>query len=133
MSTTFTWAIANLERETSDGYVFTSHYTISANDGTYSSGAYGSVGFQRPESLIPFDDLTEELVIAWTKEAIGGDEKVAEIVRMLFHYLGDELFYRGVDLYLRQWDGKAATIENFIAALSEAGQKNLDQFFKFVY
>jgi len=79
MSTTFTWAIANLERETSDGFVFTSHYTISADDGTYRSSAYGSVGFQRPESLIPFDDLTEELVIAWTKEAIGGDEKVAEI------------------------------------------------------
>jgi hypothetical protein len=79
MSTTFTWAIANLERETSDGYVFTAHYTVSANDGTYSAGAYGSVGFQRPESLIPFDDLTEELVVAWTKEAIGGDEKVAQI------------------------------------------------------
>ena len=79
MSTTFTWAIANLERETSDGYVFTAHYTVSANDGTYSSGAYGSIGFQRPESLIPFDDLTEELVVAWVKEAIGGAEKVTEI------------------------------------------------------
>ena len=79
MSTTFTWAIANLERETSDGYVFTAHYTISANDGTYSAGAYGSVGLERPESLIPFDDLTEEVVIDWVKEAIGGEEKVTEI------------------------------------------------------
>jgi hypothetical protein len=79
MSTTFTWAIANLDRETSDGYVFTAHYTISANDGTYSAGAYGSIGFERPESLIPFDDLTEELVVSWVKEAIGGEEKVTEI------------------------------------------------------
>jgi hypothetical protein len=79
MSTTFTWAIANLERETQDGYVFTAHYTISANDGTYSAGAYGSVGFERPESLIPFDDLTKEVVIDWVKEAIGGEEKVTEI------------------------------------------------------
>ena len=79
MSTTFTWAIANLERETSDGYVFTAHYTVNANDGTYSAGAYGSVGFERPDVLIPFDDLTEELVIGWVKEAIGGDEKVTEI------------------------------------------------------
>ena len=79
MSTTFTWAIANLERETSDGYVFTAHYTISANDDTYSAGAYGSVGFERPESLIPFDDLTKEIVIDWVKEAIGGEEKVTEI------------------------------------------------------
>ena len=79
MSTTFTWKIANLERETADGFVFTSHYTVNANDGTYSAGAYGSVGFERPESLIPFDDLTKEVVIDWVKEAIGGEEKVTEI------------------------------------------------------
>jgi len=77
--TVFTWAIANLERETEDGFVFVAHYTINANDGTYSSGAYGSIGFQRPDNLIPYADLTEETVINWTKEALGGDEKIAEI------------------------------------------------------
>jgi len=77
--TTFTWAIANLERETADGFVFTAHHTIAANDGTYSSSAYGSIGFQRPDNLIPFADLTEELVVSWVKEALGGDEKIAEI------------------------------------------------------
>ena len=77
--TSFTWNIANLERETEDGFVFTAHYTVSAADGTYSSSAYGSIGFERPESLIPFADLTEEQVIGWVKEALGGDEKVAEI------------------------------------------------------
>jgi hypothetical protein len=79
MNTTFTWAIANLERETADGFVFTAHYTVAANDGTYSSSAYGSIGFQRPDNLIPFADLTEETVIGWVKEALGGAEKVAEI------------------------------------------------------
>jgi hypothetical protein len=77
--TTFTWAIANLERETDDGFVFTAHYTVNANDGTYSSGAYGSVGFQRPDNLIPYNQLQEDTVIGWVKEALGGDEKVAEI------------------------------------------------------
>jgi energy-coupling factor transporter ATP-binding protein EcfA2 len=77
--TTFTWAIANLERETDDGFVMTAHYTVNANDGTYSSGAYGSVGFQRPDNLIPYNQLQEETVIGWVKEALGGDEKVAEI------------------------------------------------------
>jgi len=79
MATTFTWAIANLERETDDGFVFTAHYTVNAADDTYSSGAYGSIGFQRPETLIPFADLQEEQVVGWVKEALGGDEKVAEI------------------------------------------------------
>jgi len=79
MTTTFTWGINTLERETDDGFVMTAHYVVDANDGTYSSGAYGSVGFQRPENLIPYNQLQEETVIGWVKEALGGDEKVAEI------------------------------------------------------
>ena len=79
MATTFTWGINTLERETDDGFVFTAHYTVNANDGTYSSGAYGSIGFQRPDNLIPYADLTESTVISWVKEALGGDEKVSEI------------------------------------------------------
>jgi hypothetical protein len=79
MATTFTWGINTLERETDDGFVMTAHYTIDANDGTYSAGAYGSIGFQRPENLIPYADLTQDLVIAWVQEALGGEEKVNEI------------------------------------------------------
>jgi len=88
--TTFTWAIANLERETADGFVFTAHYTVNAADGTYTSGAYGSIGFQRPDDLIPFAELTEELVVEWVKEALGGDEKVAEIEAALQAQLDEQ-------------------------------------------
>ena len=69
-STAFTWAIANLERETDDGFVFTGHYTVSAADGTYTAGAYGSIGFERPENLVPYDELTQDEVISWVKEAL---------------------------------------------------------------
>jgi hypothetical protein len=80
MSTAFTWKIAQLERETSDGYVFTAHYTVDANDGTYSTGAYGSLGLERPEGeMVPFADLTEEIVVGWVKDKFGGTEKVDEI------------------------------------------------------
>jgi hypothetical protein len=81
MATEFNWRIAQLERNTSDGVVFTAHYTIDAKDEAYSAGAYGSIGFEQPdtETIIPFDDLTEELVVEWVKEKIGGDEKVEEI------------------------------------------------------
>jgi len=79
MATTFTWGINTLERETDDGFVFTAHYAVTAKDEAYSAGAYGSIGFQRPENLIPYADLTEEIVIGWVKEALGGDEKVTEI------------------------------------------------------
>ena len=78
MTTTFTWHVANLERETADGFVFCCHYTVNAEDGTYSSSAYGSIGLERPDTLIPFDDLTEEVVIGWVKEKLGA-EKVTEV------------------------------------------------------
>ena len=78
-TTTTNWSISSLDRETADGYVFTAHYTVNATDETYSAGAYGSIGFERPENLVPFADLTEEQVIGWVKIALGGDEKVAEI------------------------------------------------------
>jgi len=74
MTTTISWNIANLERETSDGYVFTAHYTVDANDGTYSAGAYGSIGLERPESLISYSDLTKELVVGWVKDKLGTEQ-----------------------------------------------------------
>ena len=78
--TTTTWNVAQMERHTSDGIVITGHYTVDANDGTYSAGAYGSVGLEQPEGdVIPYADLTPEVVIGWVQEKLGGDEKIAEI------------------------------------------------------
>jgi hypothetical protein len=80
MTTTTTWNVAQLERHTADGIVMTVHYTVDANDGTYSAGAYGSIGLEAPEdNIIPFASLTPEIVIDWVKERLGGDEKVEEI------------------------------------------------------
>ncbi len=90
MSTTNTWKIAQLERETADGYVFTAHYTVDASDGTYSAGAYGSVGLEKPETLVPFADLTEEQVVGWVKAAIGGADKVAEVEAALQKQLDEQ-------------------------------------------
>jgi hypothetical protein len=88
--TVFTWHIAQLERETADGYVFTAHYTVDANDGTYPAGAYGSLGFERPEDdMIPYADLTEEIVIGWVKDKFG-DEKVAEVEAALQAQLDEQ-------------------------------------------
>lgn len=36
------------------------------------------IGLERPDSLIPFDDLTEDMVVGWVKEKLGA-EKVAEV------------------------------------------------------
>jgi len=86
--TTFTWKVANLERNVADGKVYTVHYTVNAlsdqvdpnseSGGFFSAGAYGSLGFDG-EVTTPFETLTEEVVVGWVKEKLGGEEKVAEI------------------------------------------------------
>ena len=79
-TTTTTWGIAQMERHTSDGIVIVVHYTVDANDGTYASSAYGSVGLEAPEgNVIPYSNLTPEVVIGWVQEKLGGEEKVTEI------------------------------------------------------
>ena len=90
MATTYTWAVNTLDRELSDGYVSAVHYTVNAADDTYSASAYGSVGLERPETLIPYADLTESQCIEWVKAALGGDEKVTEIQAALQAQLDEQ-------------------------------------------
>ena len=92
MTTAFTWDIAQLERTTVDGIVYTAHYTIAATDGIYSASAYGSIGLEQPDpdNIIPFADLTKDLVIGWVQEKLGGDEKVKEISAQLQSQLDEQ-------------------------------------------
>jgi len=55
-------------------------------------------------------------------------EKGAEVVGMIHRLLGDEAFRRGSDLYFENNDGKAATIEDFIAAMTQASGRDFSQF-----
>ena len=85
MSTTITWSISDLERHTVGGVVYTVHYRIDAADGTYTAGAYGSIGLSAPEegdAIVPFADLTPELVISWVQAALG-EEQVAQVTAAL--------------------------------------------------
>lgn len=80
MAITYNWAVSQLERQLADGIVYTVHYTISADDGTYASSAYGSIGLEPPDQdeAIPYAQLTPKIVTSWVKDKFG-DEKVAEI------------------------------------------------------
>jgi hypothetical protein len=93
MTTTFSWAIANLERTTADGIVFTVHWTLAAEDGTYSSSAYGSIGLEQPEgNVIPYADLTPEILIGWTQDKLNEEDKerVAKIQAALQAQLDEQ-------------------------------------------
>ncbi len=57
-------------------------------------------------------------------------EKGAEVVRMLLTLLGREGFRRGLDRYFDRHDGQAVTCDEFVAAMAEAGGRDLSQFLR---
>jgi len=70
----FNWNIVNLDRKTSDGFVITAHYTVSAVDGDYTASTYGTVGYTQEDKMyIPYADLTEAEVVGWVQESLGKD------------------------------------------------------------
>ena len=54
--------------------------------------------------------------------------KGAEVVRMLRTLVGADGFRRGTDLYFRRHDGQAVTTEDFVRAIEDANEVDLQQF-----
>ena len=67
MAITKTWQVNTLERELADGYVNKVIYRVDGSDGTYTFRGTGEVDLPKPETLIPYRDLTETQVIGWVK------------------------------------------------------------------
>ena len=68
---TKTWQVNTLQRELADGYVNKVIYRVNGEDGTYKFRATGEVDLPKPETLVPYADLTEEVVLGWVKARIG--------------------------------------------------------------
>ena len=67
-----TWTISTLEHNTADGGVIVAHWRVNdsetVGDDTYSATAYGTCSFVHDASspdYVPYDDLTEEMVLGW--------------------------------------------------------------------
>jgi aminopeptidase N len=54
--------------------------------------------------------------------------KGSEVIRMIRTLLGAERFRKGMDLYFARHDGQAATVDDFVAVMEEAGGVDLGQF-----
>jgi len=72
----------------------------------------------RPDSYIRIDNFYTPTVY----------NKGAELVRMIHTLVGRDAFRRGMDLYVRRHDNHAVTIEDFVAAMQDAGGVDLDRF-----
>ena len=83
MAITKQWEISTLERELADGYVKKAHYRVKGIDGSEEKlRATGEVELKKPETLIPYKDLTESKVLEWVKTELGAD-KVASVEKWL--------------------------------------------------
>ena len=60
--------------------VYNVHWIVTGVDGDYSSNAIGTqtVPLSEDGTFIPFEDLTNDVVVGWTKEAMG-EEVVAQV------------------------------------------------------
>ena len=74
---TTTWKITQLDRQTSDGFITTAHWTATATDGTYSASVYSTCGFATATPVIPYANVTEAEVLDWCW-ANGVDKTVVE-------------------------------------------------------
>ena len=70
---TKTWQVNTLQRVLADGYVNKVIYRVNGEDGDYSFRATGEVDLPKPDTLIPYKDLTEETVLKWVKDKLDAD------------------------------------------------------------
>jgi hypothetical protein len=82
MTATITWAIAQLDRNATDGGVTVAHWTVSAVDGDHSASSYGTAGFTpdaTAPSFKPYETLTEADVLGWVWGSVDKAEMEASL------------------------------------------------------
>jgi len=67
---TITWSITNLDREVSNGFVTTAHWTATAVDGDNTASIYATVSWAEGTPTIPYANLTEATVLNWVWESV---------------------------------------------------------------
>ncbi len=84
----WTWEIVDLQRETTDGFVFSARYILCGKQTvgsiTYYDSRGGTISFLRPNSLTPYTDLTESTVASWVESQLLNlkvNEMTGEIIK----------------------------------------------------
>ncbi len=73
--------IATLERELPSGCCTVVHWTASKTNGIHTASSYGTVVLPHKDyndpAFVPYDQITEAQVIAWTEAAMGAETLAA--------------------------------------------------------
>jgi len=73
MAITYTWSVANTERNLSDGGITVIHWRCTGVDGDYSASQYGTTSHEYDASDVGFtayDNVTEAQAIGWAQAAL---------------------------------------------------------------
>ena len=81
-----TWIINQLDRNTSDGFVTTVHYSVTKKNGNFTASTYGTISFEVGTPTTPFESLTKAQVIAWVKDKLGEEVVEAALVAQIEAY-----------------------------------------------
>ena len=79
--TTYEWKIPNLEyypvKDNLDKVVHVIHWIIIGTNGKYQTSEFGvqtvNTDSLNPDNYVPFDQLTQEIVVGWLENAMGPD------------------------------------------------------------
>ena len=81
------WKINTLEyTNDNDKGVVTAHWDCTLLEGEYSARRYGSCSFQpdaTSEGYVPFEDLTEEMVIGWVQATLDVEAMEASLLAQI--------------------------------------------------
>ena len=71
--TTYNWQVVQTNYNTSDKFITTVHYVVSAVDGEFTASTYGTVGYTEEGAFTPYSQLTEAVVVGWVQTSLGKD------------------------------------------------------------
>jgi len=94
--TTYDWNCKTVDvhpqEEGETNVVYNVHWIVTGVDGDYSATNIGTqiVPLSEGDTFIPFEDLTNEIVVGWTKEAMG-EEQVKAIETSIASQIEEEI------------------------------------------
>lgn len=81
----FTWAITNLDRVVSSGFVTNVYYRVDAEDGDetkkVSTHVTGIISYpQEPDTAyVPYEELTHDAIVGWVQNSVDKDSVEATL------------------------------------------------------
>jgi hypothetical protein len=79
----FNWKVVQTDYNTSDKFITTVHYVVSAVDGDFTASTYGTVGYTEEGAFTPYSQLTEAVVVGWVKDSLGQETVEAALAAQI--------------------------------------------------